>query len=67
MSMFTNGQWHFRAAVDPTKKKFEVTYKDRQDIGRRQTFHTEEEANRFADVTGGKVTPVAVGRKPVTC
>ena len=53
MNRFQNGTWQFHAQVDPSPKQWEVTYR-RDGIGRRQCFHTEEEAKKFADVTGGQ-------------
>ncbi len=54
MSSFQDGTWHFRAQVDPTVKQWEVQYR-RDGIGRRSMFHTEAEAQKFADVCAGKV------------
>lgn len=56
MSRFQDGTWSFHAKVDPSPKQWEVTYLYR--IGNREAralFHTEEEAQKFADVNGGKV------------
>lgn len=54
MSAYTDGSWQFRALVEPTKKQWEVSYMDRSGISRRDTFHTEIEANKFAAQCGGK-------------
>lgn len=53
-NLWQNGKWHFHAQVEPTDKRWEVQYR-RDGIGRRQCFHTEAEARKFADCTGGKV------------
>lgn len=55
-------RYPFRTEIDAGKGAFEVTYRDANDIGRRKRFNTEEQAQKYADVTGGKVAPVVKGR-----
>lgn len=59
MNAFQSGMWRFRAGIEPSPKQWEVVYHYRE--GNRQArrlFHTEEEAQRFADATGGKVRKI---------
>ena len=59
MNRFQDGTWGFHAEVDPSPKQWEVTYF--YHIGNREArkcFHAEEEAQKFANATGGKCRKV---------
>ena len=52
MSMFRNGKWHFKAAVEPTVRRWRVVSAD----GRTEMpFHLEEHARADAAKHGGRV------------
>ena len=52
VSMFRNGKWHFKAAVEPTVRRWRVVSAD----GRTEMpFHLEEQARRYAEKHGGRV------------
>lgn len=50
--------WQMHADIPAAKGAFDVLYKDRAGIGRRQRFGTREQAEKLAEVTGGHVVPV---------
>jgi hypothetical protein len=66
---FQDGTWSMYAKVDPAKGAFDVYYRDRQNVERRQRFGTREQADQMAEVTGGRVVPVVprrFGLRPIT-
>ncbi len=60
MNAFQRGTWSFLSSASDRTKEWEVTYIDRvADRPARALFHTEADAIRFADVTGGKAKKIA--------
>ena len=62
-------RWQMHAAIEPAKGAFDVIYRDSQHVERRQRFNAREQADRLAEVTGGRVEPVVPRKftlKPIT-
>ena len=50
--------WQMHTEIPAAKGAFDVLYRDRQGVERRQRFGTREQAEKLAEVTGGRVVPV---------
>ena len=59
MNSFRNGNWHFRAGIEPSGKRFEVLYYDAQYRRKGvQRFHDRGAADAFAAKHGGEVKEI---------
>lgn len=52
MSLFRNGKWHFKAAVQPSARRWRVVSADGKT---EMPFHVEDAARRYAEKHGGRV------------
>lgn len=60
MNAFQNGSWHFRAAVEPTAKRWQVHYFDtRYQRNGVMPFVDRAAAEQFAATHGGGVKEIA--------